>query len=176
MRLGLISDTHDRLELTRVAVEGLAALGVDRVLHLGDITTPESAALLRAFDVPVTFLRGNNDHAPVLDPGMKRSGLPPPVDAWREVVEGVPVGATHGHRRPLLLSLRQHCRLVLRGHSHVAGVEVHGGAVEVNPGALHRAHVKSVAVVDLPRLDVAFHEVRPDGLRPWAPADQLGRT
>lgn len=171
MRLGLISDTHDRNELTRVAVEGLRGLDVDRVLHLGDITTPEAAALLAPLRRPVTFLRGNNDHADVLDAAMKRVGLPVPVDAWREVIAGVPIGATHGHKRPLLAGLQRHCRLVLRGHSHRAGVERVDGSLMVNPGALHRANVKSVATVDLPSLEVAFYEVRPGGLRPWAPPE-----
>jgi hypothetical protein len=40
--------------------------------------------------------------------------------------------------------------------------EVVGRTRVVNPGALHRAAVKTVATVELPALEVRFFEVTPD--------------
>lgn len=166
MRLGLVSDTHDRLEPSRLAARFLRESAVDRVLHLGDITTPEGAEPF--LDLPgIAFLRGNNDMPGRLDDALRAHGLDSPLDRWRETLEGVSLGATHGDRRMLLDGLVKDCDVVLRGHSHVAGVARVRGALMVNPGALHRTPVRSVAILDLPSLAVAFFEVRSDAVVPW---------
>lgn len=162
MRLGLVSDTHDRLDLATVAARAFSEMRVERVLHLGDITRPETAVAFQG--LPVTFLRGNNDFPGALDEGMQRAGFAPPEDAWEGELAGVRVGATHGHRSPILRDLVSRCDLVCRGHSHRAGVERVQDARVVNPGALHRAPVKTICVVELPSLDVDFFEVRTDGI------------
>lgn len=167
MKVGLVSDTHDRIRLSQVAASWLRRLQVDVAFHLGDITTPEGAAPFRG--LPMTFLRGNNDYNPALEPAMWAAGLPPPVDEWRGEIAGVRIGAAHGHEGWRLRGLLKRSDVVLRGHSHRAGVERVEGALVVNPGALHRAPVKTMAVLDLPSLDVAFYEVREDGVVPWTP-------
>jgi putative phosphoesterase len=167
VKVGLVSDTHDRVGLSVVAAEFLRDEGCDAVFHLGDITTPEGAAPF--VGLPVTFVRGNNDHSPGLDGGMRTLGLAPPVDSWQGDLRGVRLGATHGDVGGTLRSLVEACDVVLRGHSHIAGVARVGRALVVNPGALHRASVKSVALLDLPSRRVDFFEVRPEGVAPWAP-------
>jgi putative phosphoesterase len=57
--IGVISDTHGLLR-----PEALAALaGVERIIHAGDIGTPDVLAALARI-APVTAVRGNNDHGP----------------------------------------------------------------------------------------------------------------
>jgi predicted phosphodiesterase len=56
--------------------------------------------------------------------------------------------------------------LLLHGHSHRMRNERVGRTRVVNPGALHRAAVRTVGIVELPALAVAFYEVRPEGARP----------
>ena len=56
MLVGVISDTHGLMR-----PEALAALrGVDRIIHAGDIGTPEILTALEAI-APITAVRGNND-------------------------------------------------------------------------------------------------------------------
>ncbi len=59
MRLGLIADTHDRLDSQ---VAPLFA-GVDRILHAGDVCQPSLLAELELI-APVTVVAGNNDYYP----------------------------------------------------------------------------------------------------------------
>jgi uncharacterized protein len=54
--VGLISDTHGLMRPEAVA----ALRGVDRIVHAGDVGTPEVLAALRPI-APVTAVRGNND-------------------------------------------------------------------------------------------------------------------
>ena len=57
--LGLISDTHNLLrEEARTALGG-----VDRILHAGDICSPEILERLARI-APLEAVRGNNDHGP----------------------------------------------------------------------------------------------------------------
>src|SRR6478735_4986055 len=61
MRLGIISDTHGHLELTRPAVRMLESLEVDAVLHCGDIGSLSVVELFAAW--PTHFVFGNCDDA-----------------------------------------------------------------------------------------------------------------
>src|SRR5262245_40627738 len=55
--IGVVSDTHGLLR-----PEALRRLrGVDRIVHAGDIGSPEILTALAAV-APVTAVRGNNDH------------------------------------------------------------------------------------------------------------------
>lgn len=145
MKVGVISDTHDNIVLARVAADLFRERACERVLHLGDVTTRR---VLAPFDDPVV-LRGNND-PPSLG-----------VAEWVDRVEGVRVGAYHGH----LPWRGGEVDLLLHGHSHRRRNEVVGRTRIVNPGALHRAAVRTVAIVELPAMDVTFFEVTPEGAR-----------
>lgn len=159
MPVGVLSDTHDNVALVEVAARFFRERGVRLVIHLGDVTHEATLEALRGFTHIV--LRGNNDlslaHLPI---------------SWEGTLDGVPVAATHGHDKALLhrLIASGAYRVVLHGHSHRARDERVGATRVVNPGALQRARVKSVALL-APREDrVSFFEVRPDGARPWRPA------
>lgn len=165
MRLvGLVSDTHDALPLVEQAVAFFRDRAVHEVLHLGDITLPETVARFRG--LPTRFVRGNNDVDPALREALRREGFPPLDVSWSGVVEGVRVGATHGHLRQAMAGLQPRVQVLLHGHSHRRRAERVGGTLVVNPGALFRAHVKTVALLELPEMRVSFYEVRADGVFP----------
>lgn len=164
MRLGLVSDTHDNLDLARVAAAFLREQPCDLVLHLGDVTGPATVGLFAG--LPMRFLRGNNDDAEALADALEANGFPALADAWTETLAGVRVAAHHGHLRfPPADSLHgmPEPDLLLHGHTHKRRCERVGRTLVVNPGALHRALTKSVAVVELPALEVRFYEVTLEG-------------
>ena len=59
MLLGILSDTHDRLDRTRAAVELLLAEGAEALIHCGDLTVPEIVPICAV--LPCYFVFGNND-------------------------------------------------------------------------------------------------------------------
>lgn len=159
MRVGVLSDTHDNLPLVEVAARFFREEGIHRVLHLGDVTSRAALAPLQAFDL--TLVRGNNDR--------RLPNLPP---VWAGELDGVPVAAVHGDDRPLLARLiasGEH-RFVLHGHSHRASDTLVGTTRVVNPGALQRARVKSVVVLEPREGRVTFRQVTPRGVAPWSPS------
>ena len=63
MRIGVVGDTHDRIDYVVKIGNLCGQANVERVVHTGDITRP---AVLRKFaelDVPIVGVFGNNDGA-----------------------------------------------------------------------------------------------------------------
>ena len=59
MKIGVVSDTHDRLAITAVAIRLLCGRGAELILHCGDIESPETVRLFTG--VPTHFVFGNWD-------------------------------------------------------------------------------------------------------------------
>jgi putative phosphoesterase len=121
LRIGLISDTHD---LVRPEVLAFLA-GSDRIVHAGDICSPEVLDALAAI-APLTAVRGNNDR------GAWASQL-----RESELVEvgGVFLYAIHDLAQLDIDPVAAGVAVVVSGHSHRPGVERRDGVLFVNPGS-----------------------------------------
>ncbi len=157
MRLGILSDTHDKLARTRLAIRMLRDAGADALVHCGDLA---SAPIVEALAVlPCWFVFGNNDADSL--PALERAAVEfgPVCLGWGGLVElgGRRVGVVHGHKaKEIRRVLAAEPEFLLSGHSHVASDTLVGSVRRINPGALHRAAEFSVAVLDLTsgKLDV----------------------
>lgn len=162
MKIGVISDTHDRLENTAEAVRLLTARGAELVLHCGDI---ETAAIVRLFaGVPTHFVFGNWDGrtAELLD-AMADIGATHHPEFGHLTLAGKQIAWLHSHRKGQLREV-EHSGLfdfVFYGHSHHAESHRTGSTLVANPGAIHRARPKTCLVVDLKTGELETVEVRP---------------
>lgn len=145
MRVGLISDTHGLLRAS-----ALSALdGVDVILHAGDVGDPDILVELGAI-APVHAVSGNTDGFTVRAQVQERVELE--LEGWRVLL-------THGHELGSPDAARLHAaypeaHVVVYGHTHVPRVDVHEGALIINPGAAGPARFKllpSVAILELER-------------------------
>src|SRR4051794_40796528 len=59
MLIGIISDTHDRVQRTERAVAALVDAGAEALIHCGDLTGPEVVAACGL--LPSYYVFGNND-------------------------------------------------------------------------------------------------------------------
>jgi putative phosphoesterase len=118
--IGLISDTHGLLR-----PEALDALrGSDRIIHAGDIGSPDILDALRAI-APVIAIRGNIDK-----------------DAWAKSLpetEIVEIGdailyVLHDVHQLDLDPAAAGFRAVISGHSHAPSQEFRAGVLYINPG------------------------------------------
>jgi putative phosphoesterase len=106
--------------------EALAALqGSERIIHAGDVGTPEILEKLAAI-APVTVVRGN------IDKGVWARALPE-----TEVVEagGVSIYVLHDLAQLDLKPEAAGFQVVVSGHSHVAKSETRDGVIFFNPGS-----------------------------------------
>jgi uncharacterized protein len=160
LRLGVISDTHGHVDLTRPAVRMLESLEVDAVLHCGDIGSIAVVELFAAW--PTHFVFGNCDEntsafaVAIERAGQTCHGLFGELD-----FEGVKVALLHSHERNRFREAidSDRYRLVCYGHTHVAAIDRHGETVVLNPGAVYRASPHSIAVVNLPQVEATIIEL-----------------
>ena len=119
--LGVISDTHGLLRPEAVA----ALRGSDRILHAGDVGSPEILEAL-AQVAPVTAIRGNVDTAP----WARRLHATEVIEAG-----GISIYMLHDLARLDLRPEAAGFRVVVYGHSHQPRLEENNGVLYFNPGS-----------------------------------------
>lgn len=156
MRLGIVSDSHGHVDQVRPAVRMLESLAVDRVLHCGDIG---SLAVVEQFAAwPGNFVFGNCDYdRECLAAGIQAAGQTCHGTFGRLAYAGRRIALLHSDNRREFdeATTGGAWDLVCYGHTHVAKIETCGTTLVVNPGALYRANPHSLAIVDLPELQVS---------------------
>lgn len=119
--IGVISDTHGLLR-----PEALTPfIGVERIVHAGDIGSPNVLEKLETI-APVVAIRGNNDKAP-----------------WAENLPETLLFEVRGHTIHVLHDLAQidlspkaaGVAVVISGHSHKPEAEEREGVLFINPGS-----------------------------------------
>ncbi len=159
-QIGIISDTHNKLDRTRHAVETLQTMGADAIVHCGDFTNPELAEACAV--MPFYFVFGNNDAdtVPELEAVATRDDVTCLGWAGEFTASGKRIAVCHGHLtmdlKPLLDSRPNY---LLSGHSHIAADWYEGETRRINPGALFRASEYSVAMLDVVENRVEFVDV-----------------
>jgi putative phosphoesterase len=121
LHIGLISDTHGLLR-----PEARFALArVDRIIHAGDICTPEVLEWLAEI-APVSAVRGNNDR------GAWAAALP----EWETLeIGGVRIHVLHDLHELDIAPEESGIDVVVAGHSHRPTVKRERGVLYVNPGS-----------------------------------------
>lgn len=160
MRIGILSDTHGRVPATAAAMRLLQAQGAEFFIHCGDLGS--TAVINHLAGVPSAFVFGNTDwdrqelrrHAEQLN--VQCLGTYGDLN-----LGGKRFAVTHGDDNRLtrrVLSEQLHDYLLV-GHSHAREQDQVGRVLLINPGALHRAHPKTVALLDTSDSGVRFLEV-----------------
>jgi uncharacterized protein len=147
--VGILSDTHDQVKRTKLAVDTLQAAGAEALFHCGDITIAD--VVYECCNIPGYFVFGNCD--------FDREGLRKAIAAIGgaclergDVVTlaGRQIAITHGDSEQelrRLAGLRPH--YLLSGHTHRTSDTQNGPTRHINPGALHRASVWTIALLDI---------------------------
>jgi putative phosphoesterase len=156
MRIGILSDTHDKLGRALTAVERLVAEGAEVLIHCGDLCEPEIVYALER--LPSYFVFGNNEWDLA---GLRRAARDTGSTCleWGGTIELAKkrIAVTHGHLDKELRRLMQtNPDYLLTGHSHIQHDYREGPTRRINPGALHRAAEFSVAVLDLKSDELRF--------------------
>lgn len=160
MRLGILSDTHNQLERTRLAVDLLQRSGAEVLFHCGDLASGPIVEACAALPCYFTFGNHDADSVPDLLQAAYESGAK--CLGWGDVVElaGKTIGLVHGHLTTDLRRLfRQKPDYLFSGHSHSCSDTFFGVTRRINPGALHRANEFSVALLDSDSNELVFLSV-----------------
>ncbi|MCY3022520.1 MAG: metallophosphoesterase [Planctomycetota bacterium] len=131
-KLGIMSDTHDRLDRIAMALALLQKKGAEGLLHLGDYVAPFALKAVLKFNGPLYAIYGNNDG--------EKKGLAKIFPGLRDgpcVFEtgGRKLGVAHSVEE-IPAEYRKTCDGILYGHSHSV-VDIPKEAsrpLELNPG------------------------------------------
>ncbi len=133
MKIGVISDSHDRLPPLRRALAMFKRFEVDAVLHAGDYIAPFAAKLLvgtDAPDCPLHCIYGNNDGE---REGLQRI-LPQLGDGPLRVELGGRQIAMHHWIEWFKPADLDGADVVISGHTHEIVNEKRDGVLYLNPG------------------------------------------
>ncbi|MFQ5492306.1 MAG: metallophosphoesterase family protein [Phycisphaerae bacterium] len=160
MLIGICSDTHGRTDALRKGLAIFDAAGIDRMVHCGDVGGTEVFDLLVGRQA--WFVWGNTDfpdaatRAYLQTVGLPIPSRPPLLLEWADKTLAV----YHGHEGAFdHAGYHPEVDYVLHGHTHLRRDDRLGQTRFINPGALHRARVKSVATLDLTTDTLTFHEL-----------------
>jgi putative phosphoesterase len=145
MKIGVISDTHDRTAVADAALQRFHDERVDLVIHCGDWKTVSSAeqfaVTAHRLGLPVQGVLGNNDHEveAFLQAGRDAPGsFELHTGVLELTLDSLHVAAYHGHHRPTLNRLTQDTMIdvLLLGHTHKPLITPQSGRLTVNPGSV----------------------------------------
>ncbi len=146
-RIGLLSDTHGVVDRTEFALECLLKAGATTILHLGDLGSEQ--VIDRLAGLPVRLLFGNVDEDRAFSTYASRLDLVVDHPTMRLVVGGRRIIATHGHlESEMTQAVEARPDFIIHGHTHLIRDETIDGIRILNPGAVHRAAVWSVATLE----------------------------
>jgi uncharacterized protein len=153
MKIGVLSDTHGDIGAAERAKSILQHQQVSLVIHCGDVGA-DVVPWLKG--LRTHFVHGNMD-----DPDRLREEITDPEHTLHDQlgtleIEGRRVAFLHGHDVKLLRHTIHsgHWDLVCYGHTHAFSTGFEGKTLVLNPGALGRTSRPSLAVVDMPSLEV----------------------
>ena len=134
MRIGVVSDTHDRISNVQRIVEIFNSSEVELVVHTGDITQPATLEIFRRLEMSLVGVFGNNDRdLPALMRAAREVGADLHEGSIARQWHGRRVGVVHdpAHVNPDRLAGWD---LLLHGHTHRHVWENVGDTRIFNPG------------------------------------------
>lgn len=163
MKVGLLSDTHDRLPAIRALLEYMQQRGVGLVLHAGDFCAP--FALQPFIDVNMqmvgVFGRNDGDHEGIRAFAQRGMGLDLFESPHSFELGGQRILLVHDMADASPRSLESH-GVVVHGFTHREEMMIRGETLIVNPGeGCGWLHGKpSGAILDLDSKDVHFFKLQ----------------
>jgi len=161
VRLGILSDSHGRFLIVRKALLLLEELGAAHFIHCGDVGGIEVFEEL--VGRPCTFVWGNTDvPAGGLLAFLHSAGVSVPTSVPTLLdFDGQRIAVYHGHEPGFGRAAHTlKVDYILHGHTHEPRDESVGSVRIINPGALHRARIKTVAILDTDSAKLSFHEIQ----------------
>ncbi len=157
MLIGVISDTHGAVAMTKPAIDIFRQANVERVLHCGDIGSTQIVELFSYCETHFVF--GNVDH--------NESELRDAIESAGHVCHDRFGDLTWADKRIALLHGNDYQRyrdvassdeydLVCSGHTHEKAWELSGRTRLLNPGAIYRVSTPTVALLELDTMELRY--------------------
>ena len=161
--IGLMSDTHDRVEAVELAINLFNRAGVRHVLHAGDLNSPFIVPRFLKLRAKLHFVWGNNDgDKEAITARFSELGLAPPENFSSLRLGGRRIALLHGTHKGIVNAVVRSGSydVVVRGHTHKVLITGQNPIV-INPGEVcgYLTGRKTVATLDLDRLSAKIFDL-----------------
>jgi len=164
VKIGVLSDSHDRVEAIEMAVTKFNEKNVKDVFHAGDIISPFTISYFRPLNAKLHIVWGNNDGDKLLLKERLNDINAIIYGYFMDVqLEDRRIAMIHGINETLIKALSK-CKkydLVIRGHTHKPEIIIDGKTLILNPGSTsgYLSKFKTVAIVDLKSMKAHIIEI-----------------
>jgi len=150
MFIGIISDTHNDIEMTLKALDEFHARGVSMLIHAGDITSPRLVSFFRDFDTKIVLGNGDLD-IDLINSECIKFGFGPVQKVRTITADSKTIHVSHGNNALEFRNAIDSAKYdyIIKGHTHVFEDYILQDTHVINPGALYAADEYTVAVLDL---------------------------
>jgi len=157
MKIGIISDTHDRIENTARALAIIKEKGANVLIHCGDFCAPFMMNELAKFDGEVHCVFGNIDDRFLTPNRAKEFGINFHGDSAELEFDGNKIAVNHYPNLAEALASTGKYKAVFYGHNHMADKKKIGDTLLCNPGELMgRKGKPSFGIYDTKTNDLEF--------------------
>ncbi len=156
MVIGIMSDTHDRIDAIEAAINFFNQHNVTDILHAGDLVSPLVVPKFSNLKARLHYVWGNNEgDREFIKTRFDELGIKPLGDFAALEIGGRRIALLHGTNEHIVDSLLKSglYDVVVRGHNHKAEVVV-GPTLLVNPGEVcgYLTGQQTIALLDLDSL------------------------
>ncbi len=149
MKIGILSDTHNNIELTEKAISIFEQQSVSLIIHAGDLTSPKMLDLFKGKNCK--FVLGNGD---IDEEEINARSESLGFGAVKKTNEFTEAGKRfivfHGNDVPLFRSSVASGKYdyIIKGHTHHFEDYISNNARVINPGSLYGSDEYSVVILD----------------------------
>lgn len=150
MKLGLISDTHNDVQITKRAINTFRLKHVDLIIHAGDFTSPRMLALFK--ECKCKFVFGNSDvDINAINKEADKCGFGCIGDKCELNIGDKHILITHGHNVPVFRDAVSSGRYnyIIKGHTHFFEDYISNKTRIINPGSVKDADNPFVVILDI---------------------------
>lgn len=127
MKIGIVSDSHKKLELLKEAIDRLKKDGAEFLVHAGDIVLEESLELLEKSGLPYQAVIGNND--------LHLIEVTDRYNLYKEP-HYFKIGDIRAKLMHLPYYLNNDAELIIYGHTHYFFARLNNNTLYINPGEI----------------------------------------
>lgn len=149
MKIGILSDTHNNLEITRRAIDIFKSHVVDIIIHSGDLSSPKMLSLFEGLNCK--FVLGNMDlDVELLNAEAERLGFGPVEHTCEINISGKRILVLHGNDVPEFRRAvaSGNYDYIIKGHTHCFENYISNRARIINPGSLYGGSDHSVVILN----------------------------
>ncbi len=149
MKIGIISDTHNNIELTEKAIKIFEDNNIELLVHAGDLTSPKMLDLFKKFKCKIVLGNGDIDIEDICTK-CKRFGFGSIEDSCVFEAGGKKFIAFHGNNVKMFREavMSGDYDYIIKGHTHHFENYISNNTRIINPGSLYGTEEYTIAVLD----------------------------